>query len=255
MSFENPPFSVDENAANFNAPNMHPAQLVTSHKDRAAEIEAEAEREAKIVQGRLWLISFTDLFSIMLCFFMLMYAMKDPDLEKVGKMGGRRTYDLMEGQGKTDSVMQGVSTGTFRRQGINQVEYGEALNLEYLTGVVRAGLKAAGIAGDVRIVPGRDHLKLLIDPDRVFDGGVEIGTRGFALLRALAGRLAQMPNAVTLAVGQPGAGWELAYAQAASVARAMDNSGYGRGIVVVGEGGALKPVIEFRIAPDNGTPK
>ncbi len=250
MTTEN--FTPD-NAANM--PNIE-AGPVVNHVRRVREGEAEAEREAKLVQGRMWLISFTDLFSLLLCFFMMMYTMKDPDLEKVGAMGGHKTHDLMEGAGKTNAVAGRVSSaGTFKGQGINQVEYGEALNLDYLQGVLRNNLKDAKIDNVVRVGTGRDHLKLLIDESAVFSGNA-VSAEGVAVIRALAGRLSVLPNAVML-IARPraGADWADGFARAEAVATVMRSAGYHKAMVVTGETGGGRPGIEMRVAPDDGIAK
>jgi chemotaxis protein MotB len=231
-----PLHGIPENAANIIAGN------VSSSVPRERVYD---DSEAKIVQGRLWLISFTDLFSLMLCFFLMLYSMKEPDEQRIKLITGFLPSGMHSGEGIGQA-------GTQQGASISHVNYQDALNLDYLQGVLKAMLSQVKVDDVVSIVPAKDHLKLTMNAADVFNGNglSETGTR---VAKALAGRLATLSNRITI-VGIPSdsGGWTNSIAQAAAFAEMMRDAGYRKSYVVVGEGDGRNDGIEIRVEADDG---
>lgn len=219
---------------------------VTSHMPRERIYD---NREQRIVAGRLWLISFTDLFSILLCFFLMIFSMKDPDLDKIGKMMPNAKAALHPAAGK------GHAGGKNTDVHIDRVNYGEAINLDYLQGVLKTSLTQAKLEKDVRISAGRDHLKLVVNADQLFAEGTVLSEAGEKLLKDLTGRLSLLSNRIAV-VGIPSSGdsgdWRQTLAEASAVSDALVKDGYRKSFTTLAEAQGRGPAIEIRVESDSG---
>lgn len=204
-----------------------------------------ADPENKAIQARMWLISFTDLFSLMLCFFLMLYSMKDPMALKSPILSGAHATQMHGGAGSGEA---GQQTG----QNIARVGMGEGLNLGYLQGVLKNALVQVKLENDVRIITGADHLKLHVDAEKLFYGNT-LSADGQRIAKGLANRLATLTNRITV-VGVPSdsAEWSSSLAQGAAFAEMMRDAGYRKPFVVVGDGAGGKAGIEIRVDADDG---
>ncbi|HEY8963949.1 MAG TPA: flagellar motor protein MotB [Alphaproteobacteria bacterium] len=221
----------------------NPVQVLPAQNFPVSHVQREKEnsdKEARLIQGRMWLISFTDLFSILLCFFILMYSMKEPDFEKIAKvMGSNGGGYAGAGAGEQRGDQAGASMA--------QVAFGAGLDLSYLESVVQKALQQAEVKDDVKLVTARDHLKLIVkDTD---------GDRGTFIARRLGERLTLLPNRITV-VGLPSSwssgDWPGSMATATSFATNMKDGGYRKGLTVVGAGEGDGPGVEIRVEGDDG---
>lgn len=244
MTSHTPPTDNAANLHNGIAVDAHgnpiPAQVLpafpVSHVQRE---KSNDDKEVRLIQGRMWLISFTDLFSILLCFFILMYSMKEPDFDRIAKMVG-------SDGGAYAGAGVGEAKGDQAGVGINRVEYGEALDLSYLEGVLRRTLQQAQVEQDVKIVIMRDHLKLVIADAQ--------GERGVFVAKSLGERLTNLPNRISV-IGMPArwssGDWAGSVQMATVFAANMAEGGYRKGITVMGEGEGTGG-IEIRVENDDG---
>jgi len=197
----------------------------------------------QLVAGRMWLVSFCDLMSLMLCFFVLMYAMKEPNLDQITAMlgGGKGSYS---GNSMTE---RGEAAGDQSGTTINRVEYGEALNLDYLEGILKTALNQSKLAEDVTIANGRDHLRLLVEDP--FAGDAALNTEGTKIAKGLAERLNFLSNRITVVAH--GGDWNEVVARSSAFAEVMREAGYRKPFTVIGEltRGAD---IEIRVEADDG---
>jgi len=228
--------AVDANGQPIAAQPVNPFPV--SHVPREKGFD---DREIRIIQGRMWLISFTDLFSILLCFFILMYSMKEPNFEKISKVLGNTDGAGYAGAGT------GQSLGDQAGASIDHVEYGEALDLSYLQGVLKKALEDAGVQNDVKLVTARDHLKLIVDDAS--------GENGEHIAKQLGERLTLLSNRITV-VGMPArwssGDWPGSMATAANFAAQMKDGGYRKRLTVIGEGISAGHDIEIRVENDDG---
>jgi chemotaxis protein MotB len=231
-----------EEAQNAASEHAHAPGALASHMPREKVFD---DREQRIVQGRMWLISFTDLFSLMLCFFLMLYSMKDPDLDKVSKLLGKSAGGL-------HASASTAQAGNYEAASINRVAYGDALNLDYLQGVLKNALAQAKVDKDVRVAPAKTYLKLLVDADKVFSGN-GLNPDGLRIAHALAERLMTLSNRITVvAIPSDSGNWGDSLAQASAFAEAMRDGGYRKSFIVVGEAEGGSPGIEIRVEADNG---
>jgi len=229
------------NAALNSAP-QDPHVSYTRH-DREAEDEV-----IKVASSRLWLVSFSDLCSLMLCFFVLLFSTKDPDIAKLSAMlGGAYIQGAQSGAGEAESA--GKQAGA----NINRTSYGEALNLDYLQSILKNALSQTKLQDDVRLVTGRDHLKLLIEGDKVFEGNAALNAQGKRIAQGLAGRLQILSNRITL-MAYPDDDGDLAagLAAAQAFAEGMRDGGYRKTFTVLAQPQGRGPSLEIRVESDDG---
>lgn len=220
------------------------ATAVANHMPRERVFD---DREQRIVAGRLWLISFTDLFSIVLCMFILIYSMRDPDMDKVREIVGQGGgAGLQAGSGAIADA--GGNKGT----NIARIEFGDAINLDYLEGVLKRSLEDVKLSNDVSIGHGHDHLKLVIDGKKLFAGDA-VSDDGQRIIKDLAQRLMLLSNRITV-IGFPGEGadWGDGLDMGKVFADALREGGYRKPFAVVASGSGISRGIEIRVEADDG---
>lgn len=220
------------------------ATAVANHMPRERVFD---DHEQKVVAGRLWLISFTDLFSIVLCMFIMIYSMRDPDMDKVSEIVGSKGGSGMQAGAGTVS-----DSGSQKGANITRIEVGDAINLDYLEGVLKHSLDQVKLSKDVSIAHGRDHLKLVIDGGKLFTGNA-VSEAGNQLTRSLAQRLMLLSNRITV-VGFAGeaSDWGAGLAVASAFGDALREGGYSKPFAVVANGAGIGRGIEIRVEADDG---
>jgi len=194
------------------------------------------DREQKIVSGRLWLISFTDLFSLMLCFFLMIFSTKDLDLKNLHKSNDKSTKGIIMA-----AVQKGFAGGEDEMENISNVEYGDALNLDYLEGVLKNSITEAKLEGQVKISQGRDYLKLGVD------------SADTSVAKGLAERLMKLSNRIVVVyLPSSSGGWADGITQATNFAEAMRDGGYRKPFTVLADGSGRGDGIEIRVEADDG---
>ena len=108
---------TDENEAIIESPSVTYVTN-TRHMGGSSDINASGPP--------IWLISFTDVIALMLTFFVLMYAMSDPEPEKWEKKIGITAQATAQFSGARNNA--GDSEGV----NLNRISYAEAENLDYL---------------------------------------------------------------------------------------------------------------------------
>ncbi|NBX66008.1 MAG: hypothetical protein EBQ96_03325 [Proteobacteria bacterium] len=232
----------------FNPPVAEGEQGVVAYQPSPPARERAGEDEdAKMAASRLWLVSFTDLFSLMLCFFVMLYSMKDPDLTKIGEMTGK----AVRGSNEADS--KGFAGGENVEVNISRVEYGEALNLDYLQGVLKNAISQAKLENEVKILQAKDHLRLVVDDDAVFADASTLSAGGEMVAKGLAERLSRLSNRISVVYVPSSSGeWQSGMTQAAAFGEAMRDGGYRKQFTVLADGSGEGPGIEVRVEADDG---
>ncbi|MBU6234462.1 MAG: hypothetical protein KGQ41_01340 [Alphaproteobacteria bacterium] len=226
------------------APEAQEIAAIKSVGSPALRARAGEDIEAKKAQARLWLTSFTDLVSLMLCFFVLIFSTRDIDMKVVQKMKGPEYHA---------EATKGVEGGQSEEMNIARVEYGSGLDLDYLEGVLKNSVAQAKLQDDVTISQGRDHLRITIESGRVFDSGAALSASGKRIASGLADRLKLLSNHITV-VASPGssAEWESGMAQAVAFGEEMRDAGYRKPFTVLAEGSGRGDGIEIRVEADTG---
>jgi hypothetical protein len=205
------------------------------------------DREQKIVASRLWLISFTDLFSIMLCFFILIFSTRDIDLTKIRQMNPTDKSIASITPDKSYAVSEGAAAK------IERVVYADALNLDYLQGVVKTFVAQAGLEKDVSVIAAAGNLQLVIKGADVFQDKYAVSLRGLKIIKGLAPALARLSNRVSIIGTTPDSGaWAQGLAYASAFSNAMADNGYRKNLTVLADGQGRTLGIEIHIEADDG---
>lgn len=223
----------------------------------------------------LWLISFTDVMALMLTFFVMLYSMSVPKVEKweevsraisskFNKFENARAFEM----GPNDVI------------NIDRIRSTKALNLDYLQTLVSKLLEEKKIE-DVLLILNGDRLIVSLPSKLLFESGrVQIKKKGEDVLFELGGILSHVKNRMEVightdprpvtstAVRGYQNNWELSLARATSVASVLRDVGYEKDIVVRGlssgrydelssqipqdERYALSRRVDIVLMPDNG---
>ncbi len=185
----------------------------------------------------LWLVTFTDVMALMLTFFVLLYSMSVPQVEK--------WEDLTEAISSRLSKLEGspFTEGTQDAINIYRIDPSNALALGYLKTLLRQLLKHHQIE-DVVIFENANRLVVSLPSVLFFEeASAEMRPEGKKILFILGGALTRIQNRIEVvghADPQPISGgrysnnWELSLARGASVAMVLSNVGYDRNITVRG---------------------
>ncbi len=191
----------------------------------------ESEGEQTGFEGP-WLITFTDLFALLLAFFILLFSMSELETGKWQTMKEafskhRETpYGTAAESGPADKPEGGV-----KRE--------PALDLGYLGKVFEAHAKDNLLLANAVIYRVGEKLVISLPADLLFPpGAAAIESKGRAALFELAGLLRNIANDISVTghtdptpvSGAFASNWDLSLARAAAVAAALKRSGYARAV-------------------------
>ncbi|MBL8690607.1 MAG: hypothetical protein JNL04_16005 [Rhodospirillaceae bacterium] len=193
----------------------------------------------------IWVVSLIDTFSLLLCFFILMFSMGSPDVQRFREIAHSLAKQLPQGTRPlappAPPPLQAPTLAT-----------DVALNLDYLTSLVEGRIERLPALAGLELQRQRDRLILMPPSDVAFAGSAPALLPGaLPMLAAIGDLLAHVPNRLEIrgGVGQ-GVAWELALARAGAVARALRDSGYPSDpVVVAGTGGSA---VELSLLPTRG---
>jgi len=185
-----------------------------------------------------WMVTFTDLVSLMLTFFVLLYSMSSLQIDKWDKMTDNLSQTLNPNKIKTVAAATAeFNIGTiFRRP---------ATNLDYLSSVLSAGVANDPLLSKSRVMLLEDRLVIALPGDLLFPPGkADMPKEARAALFTLGGLLSNVSNQIGVnghtdpVPPAPGKGftsnWELSMARASAVANALRRSGYTNDIFAFG---------------------
>lgn len=195
----------------------------------------------------LWLVGFTDLISLMLAFFILLFAttsIRNPNwIEATKSMRSRFGGDM----DTTFAPFAGASSQ--EDASWTPVHDDPGLDIEYLYSVIRRQIASDPVLRPVRVTrAGNDMVLLSMPMQASFSSGVAVlSDNGRAIMERLSPLLNQFPNAVEVVghadpslvddSGAFGSNWHLSLARAQAVAAALRRAGYDRKPMVRGRGG------------------
>lgn len=187
--------------------------------------------------NRNWMVIFTDLVSLMLTFFVLLFSMSSVQVDRWKEMVDTlsRTFNpARETVEPRPAAPYNIATISLRR----------AVNLDYLGAVLGDLVRHDEDLGQGRILGLEDRLIIVLDGDLMFDPGqAGLSERGRQALFVLGGVLRNVGNHIgvngyTDSVLPDDGGyvsnWELSLARAAIVANALKRAGYGEDVVAYG---------------------
>ena len=204
----------------------------------------------------MWLISFTDLVSLLLGFFVMLYAMTEPQggrwVQMVKGMSARSTAT-------THSDRTPEPTAAFNGA---LIETHSRINLDYLSVLLRSQLKELPEFSTVSVRREDDRVVIFLPGDVLFDRNAfaigERGRRALFLLAPVVERIGDRIEVVGRAGGGPdarNAAWELALARAVAVAGQLRTIGYGADLVArasAGGGQAPDPGVDVVVRDQEG---
>lgn len=207
-------------------------------------------------KSSLWLITFTDIMALMLTFFVLMYSMSSPKVEKWEEM----TTALNQGLSKFYSAEW--QTGPQDTISIEKLDLQEALNLNYLKALVEEIVVGDSRLSDVVVILQKDRLIVSLPHSLLFTpGSAEVQVDGQRALFSLGGMLSRIRNRVEVIghadprpIQEQGnrfaSNWELSLTRAANVSAALANAGYTRPVNVRGLSSARYQELPAGMAED-----
>jgi chemotaxis protein MotB len=186
---------------------------------------------------RMWLITFTDLVSLMLAFFVMLFAMSGVEVELWDATAQSLSRTL-------DPAPTLPPPPPVAARNVPTIERTPALDLDYLATLFRRASQGSPELVETRLARVPDGLILILKPGDVFGGdGVGLSPAAARTLSAVGGILGNFGNrigvrlradpVVTLQAGH-GSAWELALVRAAAVANALRAAGYDRDIAAYG---------------------
>lgn len=191
----------------------------------------------EVAAERAWLLTFTDVVSLMLTFFVLLFSMSNV---KVGDW-----KNIIDSLSRTlrpvpDKVVK-AQTATFN---IGTIFRRQAIDLNYLTSVIEEGIKDIEPLAGTQVMLLEDRLVIALPGDLLFQPGRAEMTEGAReAMFVFGGLLRNIGNEIGVnghtdpappVGGAYVSNWELSTARAAAVANALRRAGYEDDIIAFG---------------------
>ncbi len=186
----------------------------------------------------MWLVSFTDVMALMLTFFVLLFAMSNPDEEKFEQFQEniQQNFNKFEGEA--------LNRGTEDSINIARVDYNQALDLKYLQVLIKNLVEQNPELGQITILQNAGTLILSLPEEMLFEsGGAILKSEAAQTLNAIVNTLRRIKNSIEV-VGHTDprptrssnfpSNWELSLTRAANVAGVLENIGYDKPILIKG---------------------
>lgn len=186
---------------------------------------------------RAWLVTFTDLVSLMLTFFVLLFSMsnvKVGDWENIIDSLSRTLRPTPDVEIKEQTATFNIGT-IYRRQ---------AIDLNYLSGVIEEGINDIELLSDAQVMLLEDRLVIALPGDQLFEAGKAVMTkRARDAMFVFGGMFRNIGNEIgvnghtdsTRPAGDAyTSNWELSTGRAAAVANALRAAGYEDDIIAFG---------------------
>lgn len=188
-----------------------------------------------------WLISFTDIMALMLTFFVLLYAMSEPE--------EKSWSEVMAALQKEFHVYYGprLEAGPNDVVDLQRVNFSRALPLDYLQSLLERQMAEANTQQQLTFNMLEDRLVISLPDEALFDAGLvqmkEDATRQLYKLGNALSRIRNRieiighsdPTPITNPTSEFPSNWELSLERAASVAAILKRTGYTQPVIVKGE--------------------
>lgn len=184
-----------------------------------------------------WMITFADLLSLLLTFFVLLFSMSTVQFDSWKAVVAAMTDEFNEDRPQIDLTPQDSSS-------VLAPSTGPGLNLNYLRVLLERSISGHANFEGVSVVRQGDRVIVSIPADLMFERkDSTLVTGSVRPLRQLAGTLAQIKNrilitghtdAVPVSSGKYRSNWELSMARARIVAGILTDFGYRQAITVLG---------------------
>ena len=199
----------------------------------------ESEDSAPVAEkpNMAWMVTFTDLVSLMLTFFVLLFSMSSVKVDKWETIIDSLSQTL------NPSRLQSVAAAT-AQYNISTIFRKRAIDLGYLYAIISENMKEDEILNRAQILLKDERLVMALPGDLLFEpGSASMTERARDALFSLGSLLRNIGNQVGVnghtnqaapTEGNYTSNWELSLGRAASVANAIRRSGYEDDIVAFG---------------------
>lgn len=139
-----------------------------------------------------WLTTFADLTSLMITFFVLLFSMKDVDVERWQEISGTLSGAL------TFSPVEQVQYAT---DDVNQATFAQADKLAYLRAILERRFAEDDVLRDARLLYNQDEdtLTIIVPNDLLFQvASADLNADGVAAVSTLGSLLQHLDNAITV---------------------------------------------------------
>ncbi|MEE8394388.1 MAG: flagellar motor protein MotB [Rhodospirillales bacterium] len=184
-----------------------------------------------------WMIIFTDLVSLMLTFFVLLFSMSSVHIDKWKSLTDALSQTL--NPSSTRSV-----EATSSKFNIANIFRKKAINLDYLTAVLEKAVTEDPLLSRSQLMRLEDRLIIALPGDLLFPAGRAVLSEGARkALFNLGGVLRNIGNQIGVnghsdpnppGKGEYASNWELSLARAIAVANSLRRSGYTEDIIAYG---------------------
>ena len=185
-----------------------------------------------------WMITFADLLSLMLTFFVLVFSMSTVQLESWD--------DVVKTMRKQFNPSAPISAKSYEIEELAVVNTGEGLNLNYLRGLLADSVQGSAFFSDTRVFIEDGKVVLSIPAHQLFENKSSFFVSGSVVaLRQFAGTFMNVTNKLVIAghtndIEMPAesarTNWELSIIRARLVAGVLADAGYTRELTVLGHG-------------------
>lgn len=200
------------------------------------DLDGVINPKPEIVAEKPWLITFADLFCVLLAFFALLFSMSAVETGKWKKLTQAFSHN-------SERAMSTDSPSDAKARDAGGVKSQPALDLGYLGTVLEAQGKTNVLLQSATIYLAGDRLVISLPADLLFAAGsAAFDARGMSALFDLAGVLRNVANDVEV-VGHSdptpsGSGfssnWDLSLARAVAVAGELKRAGFARDVAAFG---------------------
>ncbi|MBI4183076.1 MAG: OmpA family protein [Proteobacteria bacterium] len=196
-----------------------------------------------------WMLTFADLISLCLVFFVMLFAMS--------KMKVDEYAEVVDSMSRTFAPTTQTDAAPAAQFNIGTTDTQPAANLDYMFAVIEQKLVQDPVLNLSTLTRLDDRLVISLPTDLLFaPASVRVDDRARNALFILAGILRNIPNLVAIYGNtdpQPVTGrgfssnWELSLVRATSVANEMHRAGYTRRVLTFGAADALFELITTRL--------
>jgi chemotaxis protein MotB len=208
-------------------------------RKRRAEAEGHGSQER-------WLLTYADLITLLMVFFVVMYSMSRADVSKFARLQAamQRAFRVEVLKGSTPTSLQGEDGSSDIRGTIQDTrEYAAnaALSPKLITTLEELRIALLQVpqptfsSGGVQVGTARDGIVISLSGNVLFDSGkADLRPSGLPLLEAFAARTRSIPNEIrieghtdniAIQTSLYPSNWELSSARATTVARYLSEHG------------------------------
>jgi chemotaxis protein MotB len=199
--------------------------------------EAVDEQTTVSKTDQSWMLIFTDLVSLMLTFFVLLFSMSVVKVEAWNNIVSAMSQSLKP----SESTAQSKAASSFD---ISTLSMRRAINLDYLASVLEKAMASDKLLKNAQLMRLEDRLVIGLPGDRLFQSNnAVLSVDARKALSNLGGVLRNIGNQIgtnghtdptRLKGSQYTSNWELSIGRATAVANALKRSGYREDIISFG---------------------